>query len=231
MNLDDHIVDLLIATNPQVARTFFLKWDELRSASWATANLQATQTAASQKHVPALRGQLRHQLGEEALAQAAAAAGVGSFPKETEKPGACMMLARVGKFALTSVKVNDRMLLPRKSLTRSILSRPNWGITPQNDMFKEAEDPPLEELAYFGCLLAVPSVSDATAPYGMYLAVPNMGMTDWIKTFSIETVHAKILNRLSGRDAAKGAESTAIEDKAIPRIKMPGMRKSTSSDE
>lgn len=220
MDLENRIVDLLTASDPEKARKFFRIWDEERSASWATANLQAKNNAASEGHISALRGQLRHQFGEDALAKTAKAAEVGHFPKPTEKPGAHMMLARVGKFALTSVKVSDRGLLPRRSLTRSILSRANQNIDPQLDMISEPKDNGLTELAYFGCLLAVPSVVDHSAPYGLYLAVPNNGMTGWLKTLSIETLHAMILNRQSGKGASKAETAKKVDDKAFPQIRV-----------
>ena len=179
MDLENKIANLLTASNPEAARKFFLAWDEERNASWATAHLQAKKSAASERHIPALRGQLRHQLGEEALAKACSISGSGHLAKATEKPGAHMMMARVGRFALTSVKVSDRTKLPRESLTRTVLSRPNHKINPQSEMFSGAKPDhnDLEELAYFGCLLAVPSKKDHSAPYGLYLAIPDQGMT------------------------------------------------------
>lgn len=144
-----------------------------------------------------------------------------------------MMLARVGRFALTSVKVSDRTKLPRESLTRSVLSRPNHKIVPQSEMFPNtaAEADGLEELAYFGCLLAVPSVMDHSAPYGLYLAIPNHGMTEWIKTLSIETLHAKLLNLQSGEGGSEVQAPKAIEDKAMPRIRVQKPDKSQSADD
>lgn len=231
MDLEDRIVELLTSPDSDVARKFFRAWDEERSASWATANLQARKSAASEGHIRALRGQLRHQFGEDALAKAAKTAGVGHFAKPTEKPGAHMMLARVGKFALTSVKVNDRELLPRGSLTRSVLSRANQKIMPQLDMLSKPEPESVTELAFFGCLLAVPSTVDHSAPYGLYLAVPDNQMTGWIKTLSIETLHAMILNRQSGKDASKAGSAKKVEDNAIPQIRLSKQDKSKSADE
>lgn len=233
MDFENRIVDLLVASNPEAARKFFLTWDEERSASWATAHHQATVSSASKLHVPALRGQLRHQLGENALASAAKAAGVGHFARPTEKPGAHMMLARIGRFALCSIKVTDRNNLPRESLTRTVLSRPNREIVPQSEMFAEPESTrgSLEELAYFGCLLAVPSTTDHSAPYGLYLAIPNHHMTEWIKTLSIETLHALMLNRLSGKGGSEMQTRQIIQDRAIPRIRVPKPNPARSADD
>ncbi|MBU4569502.1 MAG: hypothetical protein KJ833_11130, partial [Alphaproteobacteria bacterium] len=133
MYLENRIIDLLTSGGVADARKFFLSWDEARNASWANAHRQAKLLAASPGHLPALRGQLRHQLGEEALAIAAEQAKLGIIARPTEQPGACMMLARVGRFALASVKVRHRTLLPRQSLTREVLSRPNLELDPQSD--------------------------------------------------------------------------------------------------
>lgn len=225
MHLENRIIDLLTSGGVAEVRKFFLTWDEARNASWANAHRQAKLLAPSPGHLPALRGQLRHQLGEEALATAAEKAKFGIIARPTEQPGACMMLARVGRFALTSIKVRHRMLLPRQSLTRTVLSRPNLELDPQSDLLRDDASRSLTELAYFGCLIAVPSNSDPSAPGELCLAVPDGSMRDWLKVLSIETVHGMLLDRAAGSKKAKPTGASKIEDKVIPQIIVPKIEK------
>src|SRR5258708_7721465 len=147
------ILDLLTDKLPARARDLMLAWDEQRNASWADAERQAEARAASDGHLPQLRGQFRYHLGERALAEAARAAGIGCIPLKTTPPGGTFIVARIGRFGLVSLAVRYSGLLPRRSITRKLLSQANEPLDPQGELFKERTDPSavVTDLAYFGC--------------------------------------------------------------------------------
>lgn len=219
--MDDEIADLLLATNPGTARSFFSHWEEKRSASLADAQKIARERAASEGHLSAIRGQLRYHLGELALRDAAAAAGIGAMPMATVMPGAKFMLARVGRFGIVSIKTNSARRMPAASKTRKLLARPNDIIDPQQSFLESPFSHKPMELAYLGCLVVVPSTKDPREPSELFFAVPNAQCNRWINKISLTRLHALLLDR-DAAGAGKGvAPSVAVQDNAFPTIKLP----------
>jgi hypothetical protein len=137
MEIDDLVIDLLTGRVPVHARDLMLAWSERRHSSWADAAREAELRAASSGHLPQIRGQLRYHFGESALMAAARTANVGAMPVPTQPPGGVFIVARVGKFALVSVASADSRKMPRRSVTRKLLSQPNQNLDPQGTFFAE----------------------------------------------------------------------------------------------
>lgn len=222
--MEDQIVGLLADRDPKQAQDFILAFGEHRTASWADSQRQAALKAASKRHVPHFRGQLRHQLGETALANAAQVAKVGCIPFPTVKPGGVFMVARVGRFGLVSLRVGSRRALPRRSPTRLLLSNPNDDIDPQQKLWaaEKASARGATELAYFGCMVVQPSRNDPSAPAEMALAIPNARMTDWLDWIPLPRVFAALQNIVSGDGSAKEApQIRPIPDRRMPTFRLP----------
>lgn len=228
--VDDDVVALLADRDPQRARDFLLAWEEARVASWANAAREASTRAASPKHLIHLRGQLRAQLGEAALRDAAQTSGVGAIPMETRPAGGVFMVARVGRFALVSLVARQRRALPRPSTTRDLLSQPNQALERQERLALGLV-PELRgatELAYFGCLIAVRAWPDPTVPSELVLAIPTVGLDDWIVWMPLAKVQAALLNRVHVGKPDKPV-APRIPDRAFPRFRVPKRDEGTSS--
>src|SRR5215813_9548582 len=93
--------------------------------------------AASNGHLPQIRGQLRYHLGQKALAESCHGVGLGAIPMHTTPPGGIFIVARIGRFGLVSLTVKHGELRPRRSITRKILSQANESLDPQARLFQE----------------------------------------------------------------------------------------------
>jgi hypothetical protein len=219
VNAESVIVELLAGRDPGRAGDFFLAWGEQRTASWANAARDARVRAASEGHLKQLRGQLRYHLGEVALGVAARSAGVGAIPMPTRQPGGTFTVARLGRFALVSLAVRRSGGMPRPSSTRDLLSEPNSEIDPQGSLLGEpASARGATELAYLGCLVAVPSKRDPSVPSELILAVPTAAIRDWMVWLPLHCVHV-LLNNL--RPAATRPAAADVPDLAFPTLRLP----------
>ena len=142
-----------------------------------------------------------------------------------------MVLARVGRFALASVKVRHRSFLPRASVTREVLSRPNLALDPQGSFLEGSKTNAPTELAHFGCLIAVPSACDPSAPGELCLAIPDGTMRSWLKVLSIETIHGMLLDHTARGEKTVPGKASKIEDKVIPQIRVPKVDKPGAGDQ
>jgi len=229
MDPDDVVLDLLTDRNAQRARDVMLGWEERRSASWADAAREAEARAASDGHLPQIRGQLRYHLGETALAQAARDAGAGAIPLATKPAGGVFTVARVGRFALVSVTVPDRRSMPRRTVTRKLLSQPNERLDPQSSLFDHPVTPkPITDLAYFGCLVAVAARRDPTVPAELALAIPTAALDRWISWTPLHRLHALLQERA---DAAPADMSGGdVPDISFPTFRLPKEREDFGDD-
>jgi hypothetical protein len=213
------ILDLLADRDPARAREFLLAWGERRTSSWANAAREAAQRAASVDHLPQVRGQLRYHLGEIALAEAAGSAKVGHLPVKTTLPGGVFIVARVGRFALVSLMVREKHGLPRRSITRKLLSQRNEDLEPQHNLFDPSVGSRgITELAYFGCVVAVPWRRDPTTPAEMVLAIPDAGLTRWLAWMPLHWLHARLLER---GEESRPLPISEIPDKVFPKFRVP----------
>ena len=181
--MERQVAKLLAAGNAQTARDFIAAWGEHRNASWSDAHRDALTRSATGGHLPQVRGQLRYHLGEVAMQTAARAVGVGCIPMRTVQPGATFLIGRLGRFGLVNITVRNRVLMPRRSVTRRLLSRPNEHIDPQQVLglgLTTPSEPSTTEIAYLGCLVAVPSASDPSVPSELALAVSDAGLRRWL---------------------------------------------------
>ena len=224
MHVDQTIVDLLADKSPIRARDLMLAWEERRTASWIDAAREAEIRAASGGHLPQIRGQLRYHYGERALAEAARSAGAGAIPLRTNPPGGVFMVARVGRFALVSLVVRYPGLMPRKSISRKILSQANETLDPQSRLALGDDETPriVTELAYFGCLAVVPSRADPTSPAILALGVPNRALSEWICWIPSHRLNAELQARVDAV-AGKGEapSSGSVPDEAFPTFRVP----------
>jgi hypothetical protein len=220
--LEDLVIELLAGRQADRARDFTLAWAERRTASWADAARLAESKAASEGHLPAIRGQLRYHLGERALSEAASSSGLGSIPLRTNPPGGTFIVARVGRFAIISATVRAPHLTPRRSLTRKHLAQPNIDLDPQYTLAlnEKISSRGTTELAYFGCVIVVPSRKDHTIPGQLHFAVPSVSMDSWIVRIPLDRLHALLQKRCD--DGMPGSTSaTVIPDRAFPRFRFP----------
>jgi hypothetical protein len=216
------VIDLLAGRSPGVAGDFFLSWAERRSSSWADAARDASTRAATNGHLPQIRGQLRFHRGEIALAEAARAANAGIIPMPTVQPGATFVVARVGRFGLVSLMVRDHRKLPRRAVTRRLLSQPNQEIDPQQSLLRDGLSARgATELAYFGCVVAVPSSDDPSVPSELAIGVPNAAVTDWIAWMPLHRVHAMLNDRAAGGGTSAEPPAPKIEDRRFPTFRLP----------
>ena len=222
--MEGTIVDLLAWRAPEQLRDFLLAWAERRSSTWADAARQALERGASKGHVPQCRGQLRFHLGETAVAQASRDVGAGCLPMQTVAPGATFMVARLGRFALVNQVLRSRDHLPRRSVTRRLLSQPNVEIDPQGALaLGDSNTGSVKtELAYFGCLVTVPCRSDPTVPGELAIAVPSRSIDRWIAWLPLHTVHALLQNGAGGQNGRDQYRSSPeIPDRALPTFRVP----------
>lgn len=226
------ILDLLADRVPVQARSFLAHWGERRNASWADAAKQAADRAASAKHLPQLRGQLRYHLGEAALGAAAQLAAVGSFPLVSKPPGGVFNVARVGRFALVSVTIRDRKRTPRRSLTRRMLAAPNENLDPQVRLVLPGETGArgATELAYFGCMVAIPAPNDPTVPAELAIAVPNATLNDWIAFIPLPRAFGLLQERGDQGGTPPRSTDGAIPDRVLPMFRVPKTGEEPSSD-
>jgi hypothetical protein len=228
--LEGVILDLLADRHPTRARDFVLAWGEHRNDSWVNASRDAEARAGSRGHLPQIRGQLRYHLGEMALAKAASAANVGSIPLRTKPPGGIFNVARVGRFALVSISVPRGHVLPRRSVTRKLLSQANEDLEPQRllnlDGVRSARG--ATELAYFGCVIAVPWKYDPTVPAQLAFGVPNASLSEWIIWIPLHQLYALLQERTdSSRPAGSQIE---IPDNVLPRFRLPKRDEDATDD-
>jgi hypothetical protein len=147
----------------------------------------------------------------------------------SERPGGAFMIARVGRFGLAGVTVRRRDLMPRRSVTRSILGARNHDIDPQHGLgFGEGRHAPaVTELAYFACMLATPCRADPSVPAEILYAVPDWTLTEWLLQMPLHRLLALLQDRIaSGASGAKGdvaakAEPGEIEDLVFPKFRLP----------
>ena len=167
-----------------------------------------------------IRGQLRYHLGEVALANAARGNGIGLIPLKTQPPGGIFNVARAGRFALVTLTVRYPGLLPRRSVTRELLSQPNEAIDPNLQLPLDDRDRQvLTELAYFGCLTAVPSAADPSVPSILALGIPNRGLSNWISWIPLHRLHALLQERVN---SSKREEPTSsVPDQVFPKFRVP----------
>ena len=223
MDTDERIADLLADKGPTKARDMMLAWSETRNSSWADADREAQARAASNGHLPQHRGQLRYHYGQTALVDACRRAGLGSIPMKTTPAGGVFIVGRVGRFALVTMTIKHRWVMPRRSITRTMLSQANETIEPQERLFDEPR--PVEsvtELAYFGCLIAIPNRHDESVPAQLALAVPNVGITEWVSWIPLHRLHGLLQARADDASADTGAVD--VPDLAIPKFRLPKQR-------
>jgi len=231
--MDQNILKLLAGTNARQAQEFILSFGENRFAAWAEANRQASLRAASQRHLPHYRGQLRHQLGETALLKAAQTAKIGCIPIPTVQPGGVFMVARIGRFGLVSLTVPKKKGLPRRAATRYLLSEPNDDLDPQQKLRFMEKSPSrgTMELAYFGCMITYPAYREPETPADMVFAVPNARLTDWIEWIPLTKLHAS-LQDLVGKDGKDDSSyATPIPDRRIPTFRLPKRDRQVGDEE
>jgi hypothetical protein len=227
MDIDDRIADLLADKAPAKARDLALAWPETRNSSWADAHREAEARSASKGHLPQHRGQLRYHYGQAGLVEACRRAGLGSIPMRTNPPGGIFIVGRVGRFALVSMTIRHQFLMPRRSLTRTMLSQANETIDPQEHLFGAKAT--VTELAYFGCLIAIPNRHDPSTPAELALAVPNVGITEWISWIPLHRLHGLLQARVDSHAGETGG--TELPDLVIPKFRVPKQRKDTGEDE
>ncbi len=221
--MDKTILQLLAGDNPKRAQEFVLTLEEQRTASWADAHRQASLKAASKGHVSHFRGQLRHQLGETALLEASQIAGLGCLPFRTVKPGGIFMVARIGRFGLVSLSVPKKRAMPRFSWTRRLLSEPNEDLDPQEKLRLVEKSPSrgATELAYFGCIVALPWRKDPSVPAEIALAVPNARLTDWLAWIPLTGLHAALQDLVDDIGVGDTWAAKPIVDRRLPTFRLP----------
>jgi hypothetical protein len=182
---------------------------------------QALQRAASVDHLPQIRGQLRYHLGEIALAEAAGAAKAGHLPVKTTPAGGVFIVARIGRFALVNVAVRDRHALPRRSVTRKLLSQRNADLDPQGSLFEaRPTSRGTTELAYFGCVVSVPWRRDPTVPAELAIAIPNAGLSEWLIWMPLHFAFARLQERVDSGNPTHPPDHD-IPDNAFPKFRFP----------
>ena len=222
MDVEERIAGLLADKSPINARDLMLFWSETRSSSWADADREAQARSASNGHLPQHRGQLRYHYGQTALVDACRRAGLGSIPMRTSPAGGVFIVGRVGRFALVSMTVKHAWIMPRRSITRTMLSQANETIEPQERLFHEPRPASVTELAYFGCLIAVPHRHDPSVPAQLALAVPNVGITEWVSWIPLHRLHGLLQARADEASPETGA--VEVPDLAIPKFRLPKQR-------
>jgi hypothetical protein len=218
MDTDEVVADLLADRDAGKARDMMLAWSEARTSTWADAERDAQMRAAYGGQVPQIRGQLRYHSGQKALVDSCQSVGLGAMPMPTTPGGATFTIGRVGRFALVSLQAKDRTLLPRRSITRKIMSQANEPLDPQTRLFEPQRV--VTELAYFGCLVSIPS-RDPLVPAELGFAVPNAGITIWLSWIPLHRLHGMLQSRIDG---ATGASDARGDDADIPDLVIPTFR-------
>jgi hypothetical protein len=223
MEIDDVVLNLLADKAPVKARDFMLAYSEHRTTSWADAARDAIVRAGSDGHLPQTRGQLRYHAGELAIAQACHSSGAGVIPLRTRPPGGIFNVARLGRFSLVGVTVTYPGLMPRKSVTRKLLSQPNEALDPCLRLdFGEPKSPRIvTELSYFGCIVTVPSVSDKAIPAIIALGIPNAAVTEWISWIPFHRLHTVLQERADRFYAGDAPQPASVPDNAFPTFRAP----------
>jgi hypothetical protein len=218
--LEALILDLLADRNPAQARDFVLAWGERRNASFADAQRQAVSRAASVDHLPQIRGQLRYHLGEIALGNSAGAVKAGQLPVKTDPPGGVFIVARIGRFALVSLTTRKKHALPRRSITRKLMSQRNLDLEPQRSLLDPIGSRGATELAYFACLVAVLWKRDPSVPSELAIAVPNASLSDWLTWMPLHFAFAQLQARI---DSGTGSSPSIgpIPDNVFPKFRLP----------
>jgi hypothetical protein len=219
MDVDELVADLLADRHADKARDMMLAWSEARTSTWADSERDAQIRAAYGGQVPQIRGQLRYHSGQKALADSCQSVGLGAIPMPTTPRGATFTIARVGRFALASLQANDRKLLPRRSITRKIMSQANEPLDPQVQLFESERV--VTELAYFGCLISIPSKRDPSVPAELGLAVPSAGIASWLSWIPLHRLHGMLQSRADGATGVSDAPSADIPDLAFPTFRIP----------
>jgi hypothetical protein len=218
--LEALILELLADRNPAQARDFMLAWGERRNASFVDAQRQAVSRAASINHLPQIRGQLRYHLGEIALAHSAGAVNAGQLPVKTSPPGGVFIVARIGRFALVSLTTRKKHGLPRRSITRKLMSQRNLDLEPQQDFLDPIGSRGATELAYFGCLVAVPWKRDPSIPAELAIAIPNASLSDWLTWMPLSFAFAQLQTRIDNGPGSSPS-SDPIPDNVFPKFRLP----------
>lgn len=218
--MESIVADLLADRAPERARDLLIAWEERRNASWANADRDARAKAGTDGHLPQMRGQLRYHFGEKALVEAAQEARLGVIPYHTSPPGGVFTLARAGRFAIVSLSIPFSRKLPRRSKSRLLLGQANESIDPQTRLWDDLKKPHATQLAFLGCLVAVPAYRDPMAPRELAFGVPTAEFDDWISWTPLHRMHGLLLERV-GNTSASRATAEKIEDTAFPTFKIP----------
>jgi hypothetical protein len=171
--------------------------------------------------LPQIRGQLRYHLGEIALAHAAGAVSAGQLPVKTNPPGGVFIVARIGRFALVSLTTRKTHGLPRRSMTRKLMSQRNFDLEPQQNFLDPVGARGATELAYFGCLVAVPWKRDPTVPAELAIAIPNASLSDWLTWMPLHFAFAQLQARVAGGTSGSPPSGSPIPDNVFPRFRLP----------
>lgn len=215
------VIDLLAERGAASAVDFLLAWGEGRNTSWMNAAREAATRCGSIDHLPQIRGQLRYHLGEVALANAAEKAGLGFIPIKSRPPGGVFNVARVGRFALASIVVRQKYAIHRRSVTRLMLGQANKDLEPQTNLFDgQNVARPTAELAYFGCVVAVPWRKDPTVPAALAVGALNADLTKWIEWIPLHRAYALLQERLNSAEPAP-SRGFDIPDNVFPKLRLP----------
>ena len=134
------------------------------------------------------------------------------------------MVARLGRFALVNQVLRSRDHLPRRSVTRRLLSQPNADIDPQGALAlgDVVNGTVKTELAYFGCLVSVVCRSDPTVPSELAIAIPSRSIDRWIAWIPLHKVHELLQSRTGGQDEREQHQPTSeIPDRAFSTFRVP----------
>lgn len=221
--MNREILQLLSGDNPRQAQDFILAFGDYRTSSWSDAQRQASLKSASKRRLPHYRGQLRHQLGETALANAARAANIGCIPVPTIRPGGVFMVARLARFGLVSMNVANKRTMPRRSPTRRLLSSPNDLLDPQQKLAlaDRTFGRGATELAYFGCMVACPAYPDPSTPAQLAFAIPNAKLADWIEWIPLTRLHALLQDIIDEQPRVDIVPFKPIVDRRFPTFRLP----------
>jgi hypothetical protein len=232
LDIDETIVGLVAGNAPAKARDLILAWSEKRHSSWADAAREADMRSASGAHVPQLRGQLRYHLGEKALSEASRKAGVGALPYSTTPAGGVFVISRTGKFGLVSLTVREPRMMPRRSISRKMLSQPNEDIDPQIEIFPpdRSDRGAITELAYLGCLIAVPNKRDPSVPAELALGIPNARLTNWLAWMPLHRLISSLQEKVDANEAGDWG-ATDVTDNVFPRFRIPAQVKEPGADD
>ncbi len=87
------------------------------------------------------------------------------------------------------------------------------------------------ELAYFGCLVAMPCWSDPTVPSRLLIAFPNAGVTRWVLRMELHRLHALLQNRGFSTDVGDvPQENGEIPDNVFSTLRVPKQDEGAADD-